>query len=473
MTPSPTKVAEHPRLERLAPLLVLALWACATLPNLTLRSFIYEEGTNAEIARDMLLRWDFLGPVIFGLRWSEHPSLLPLLIAGVAFVTGEVNEWTARLPCIISIALTALLVQALARRYMSLNASILASLMFLFCPMLLQKLTIAEPDTLLTSLSFTAFVVWWNGVERNQLTFVRWIGCGCILGVATLAKGPQPIGFFALGIGGYLVLERRWRDIAGYVLCMLVPSAAILGWAAAVFQPSDQSIWLTYMRLRSSIELADYLYSNLRNLAGTVIELLPAPMLLPFVAWPWPRATAKGPPIIRPLILYSGLCTIVLLFWPGANSRYAMPIAPTLAILAGFGWDALAATRYHMLRRLIGGVVALLIVFQLALMSVVMPIRAADFGRSRLDGQAIEQAIRMNPAPAYCTDMASNQLFYMRAPIRCVEPADIRSLTAPFWLVVPGDSLAVLAELRPELNAHLTVMTTSGPKLVAVRLDAR
>ena len=36
------------------PILIVVLWACAVLPNLSLRSFILEEGTNAEIARDIL-----------------------------------------------------------------------------------------------------------------------------------------------------------------------------------------------------------------------------------------------------------------------------------------------------------------------------------------------------------------------------------------------------------------------------------
>ena len=46
------------------PFLVVLLWACAVLPNLTVRSFIYEEGTNAEIARDVLAHGHFLQPIV-------------------------------------------------------------------------------------------------------------------------------------------------------------------------------------------------------------------------------------------------------------------------------------------------------------------------------------------------------------------------------------------------------------------------
>src|ERR1700724_4550212 len=68
------------------PILIILLWAGAVLPNLPLRSFIYEEGTNAEIARDILTRGDFLQPFVYGIRWHEKPSLLGWLVAGFALV---------------------------------------------------------------------------------------------------------------------------------------------------------------------------------------------------------------------------------------------------------------------------------------------------------------------------------------------------------------------------------------------------
>src|ERR1700691_3985418 len=89
------------------PVLIILFWACAVLPNLTTRSFIYEEGTNAEIARDVLANGHLLQPFVYGIRWHEKPSLLGWLIAGFAFIIGDVNEWSARLPAIVSVLLTA------------------------------------------------------------------------------------------------------------------------------------------------------------------------------------------------------------------------------------------------------------------------------------------------------------------------------------------------------------------------------
>ena len=317
------------------------LWACAVLPHLGARSFIWEEGTNAELARDMLARGDLLRPLLHGAAWVEKPSLLPWLIAAVSKLAGTVNEWTARLPAMLAVLATAFMVQALARRYASLSASVFAALAFMFCPLLLQKLTIAEPDTLITALSFAAFVTWWDGAERGAVSIARWIGCGLLLAVLAMAKGPQPVGFFALGVGLHLVLARRWRELPGLILCLACPLAVTLAWAYAVYRPDGETAtaWLQYLRLAKHPKnptLPQYLAGNGRTAVQLVLELLPGLMLLPFLPPPWRRdqAADDGPRVIAPLICYATACTAVLLLWPLALSRYAMPIAPAVAVLA-------------------------------------------------------------------------------------------------------------------------------------------
>jgi 4-amino-4-deoxy-L-arabinose transferase-like glycosyltransferase len=242
------QLAAHLQRPGVVPVLIILLWACATLPNLTVRSFIYEEGTNAEIAKDVLAHGHFLQPIVYGVLWHDKPSLLSWLIAGAALVTGGVNEWSARLPVMLSVLITALLVHRVTRRYASPAASLFAALSFLFCPLLLQKLTVSEPDTILTLLSFAALVVWWDGTALGKVALWRWCACGLLLAALALVKGPQPAAFFGLGTAAYLLLERRWRDAPGWVLCMILPAAAFAGWIAAVYQPGYEDTWLGYGR---------------------------------------------------------------------------------------------------------------------------------------------------------------------------------------------------------------------------------
>src|SRR4249920_259373 len=102
-----------------ATLIIVLLWAAASLPNITLHSFVWEEGNNASIARQILTGDVSFPPVIYGVRVADKPYLLAWLIAAVAMVTGEVNEWSARIPAMMAVLFTALLVKSVTARYAS------------------------------------------------------------------------------------------------------------------------------------------------------------------------------------------------------------------------------------------------------------------------------------------------------------------------------------------------------------------
>ncbi len=463
------------RLPGAVPILIIVLWACAVLPNLSLRAFIYEEGTNAEIARDILTRGDFLQPAVYGIRWHEKPSLLSWLIAGFAKLTGGVNEWSARLPTMLSILATALLVQAVTRRYASLKASLFAALAFIFCPLLLQKLTVAEPDPLLTALSFAALVVWWSGVAAGRLTILHWIGSGLLLAALAMTKGPQPAAFFGLGVFAYLVIERRWRDLPGWVLCMIMPAAAVVAWGAAVYRPGDEASWISYARLNGWPPFSAYITRSIHDIGSLYLELLPASLLIPFIPWPW-RWAGKTPnvaAVVAPMILYSGVCTAILVWWPGFNTRYAMPIAPSLAVLAGIAWDRLEISRYVLMRRGATTVLCLLAIYQVVLSVAVVPLLRQRFEANRLAGQAIDAAIRAEPAPAYCLRLDTDVFFYVHVPLRCLDLQGMAALDPPAWLLMPHTSVAEFAKMRPDLNVRIVKDGLTEYQFAAARLERK
>jgi 4-amino-4-deoxy-L-arabinose transferase-like glycosyltransferase len=454
---------------------IVLAWAIAVLPSLPVRSFIWEEGTNAELARDMLAHGNLLEPTVYGVRWAEKPSLLPWLIAAAARLTGGVDEWSARLPPMVAVLLTALLVQRLTRRYASMPASLFAAAAFMFCPLLLQKVTISEPDTIITVLSFAAFVVWWRGEEDGRVAGWRWLACGVLLAALVMAKGPQPAGFFALGAGGYLIARRRWSALPGLVLCLALPAAATIAWAAAVHRPGDMPVWLGYMRLRGGFDLLPYLRQRVRYAGGLPLELLPSTILLPSLLTPWWRreTVAATFPVITPLVLYAGPCTLALLLWPGAKTRYAMPAAPAVAALAGLAIDALWRRGYP-LARAAGAIAAALFAYQVALVAVAMPLFAERFAANRQAGVAFDRAIGVAPAPVFTIGGPhTNQLFYVTRPIRRVDDPSGAAITAPAWLLAPSADVEQLTKQRPDLVARIVVVTSSGPGLVAARLERR
>jgi 4-amino-4-deoxy-L-arabinose transferase-like glycosyltransferase len=367
-----------------------------------------------------------------------------------------VNEWSARLPAMLAILLTALMVQGLTRRYASVPASLFAALCFLFSPLLLQKLTIAETDTLITLLSFAAFIVWWNGIAAGGVSIWRWIVCGLLLAILAMAKGPQPAGFLALGTIAWLMAERRWRDLPGWFLCMILPLAATIAWGAAVYQAGVETAWLSYARLMMPDTLYGYVASNSYSVVSLAVQLLPATLILPFVVLAR-RQERTG--LALALLLYSSVCLAALVLWPGFNPRYAMPIAPSLAVLAGMGWDLLAKSNYSVVRWAAATLLCAFIVYRLALVAVIMPVFSDRFGASRNAGMVLERAIGADPAPAYCLSLDTNQLFYVRTPLQCLDQAGQRSVKPPAWLLIPRSAVAPFA---PQARSRRPARGRSG-----------
>jgi hypothetical protein len=229
------------------------------------------------------------------------------------------------------------------------------------------------------------------------------------------------------------------------------------------------------MRMSGEFSWPDYLANNLTNFFQLGLELLPASILLVYTPWPWGRGRATAPPVVEPLVLYATVCTVALLLWPYAKGRYAMPIAPAVAVLAGMAWDSLGKARSLRLRNLATGLLASLIAFQLVLVLAVVPLFADRFGGSRRAGQMIDDAIATDPAPAFCKSADThqpdtNQISYMRTPIRCLTEDEMMTLDPPAWLVTSDDILTRFRQSRPDIDVHIVVQTPSGPGLVAAYL---
>ncbi len=133
----------------------------------------------------------------------------------------------ARLPIVLFLLAGCLLIYALLRK---LNASIPASLLgvalFLACPLVIRSNVMITADLPLAVLLFLAFFLWWTGYQQRALGFGRWFAIGVVLAFAGLLKGPQPLAYFALGIGCYVLVSRSWRQIPGLAMAGLICAAA-------------------------------------------------------------------------------------------------------------------------------------------------------------------------------------------------------------------------------------------------------
>lgn len=417
-------------------LATVTLWALLFLPNVGLRSLYYEEGLAALQARDILARGDWLVPQVFGERWVEKPALYPWLVALTSWLTGALDEWSVRLPALLASLAGALLVYAIVRAWTGGLAAFVSALAFLLTPHIMGKAAVGEVDLLLSVLSLGAWYLWWAGQERDRVGVGRVIAIGLLLIGVALCKGPQPLGYYAIGVLLLIGSKRRWRLLLPYGVTLAFPAVALGLWTAAVYAPGDEATWQRYMRLGAGIQLLPYLQAQALFLGELLAETLPWVLLAGLALLPGPRRRL-GPALklVDPLLLYCLGCTAALLLWPHALPRYAMPAMPGIAIIAGLVLDrGLSERRLAM-------AVALACILALAgfhLHFTLWTVRSdlAHYAASRSAGDAIGAAVASDGAPLFATDFDNhNVAAYIKQPIRRRSLAELEERAGSFWLL--------------------------------------
>jgi 4-amino-4-deoxy-L-arabinose transferase-like glycosyltransferase len=133
---------------RVPPILwVVLLWFLVSVPAITLRGAHYEEGTTIALARGMFEDGHWLAPYRYGARFVERPVLVSWLLGAVGASTGDVGPVMARVPIVLSILGSALLLFWFVNRYATIYGALFAAACFLISPMMLQKLVTAEVDS--------------------------------------------------------------------------------------------------------------------------------------------------------------------------------------------------------------------------------------------------------------------------------------------------------------------------------------
>src|SRR5438045_9307919 len=88
-------------------LIVLLVWAALYLPALCSLAIKGEEGRRILPGMTMLETGNYLVPQVGGETYFRKPPLINWLVAGSFKISGHRNEWTARMPSVISVLLVA------------------------------------------------------------------------------------------------------------------------------------------------------------------------------------------------------------------------------------------------------------------------------------------------------------------------------------------------------------------------------
>ena len=450
--------------------------ACALLagPLIFFRGYNSDEGLAVTIARTAVEDGEWLVPHVFNIRWIERPTLLSWIIAAISEPFGGVSQITARLPIALFLLFGCLLIYRLLRKVAaSVPAALFGVALFLACPLVIRSYVMITADLPLAVLLFFAFYLWWTANQDRPIGLGRWLAIGVVLALAGLFKGPQPIAYFALGVGLYVLGSRAWRQIPGLVLAGVICVLPLAAWYAAIYAPGDAQTWGTFMRVHPAIIFSGPAVAFVRLLADTFPAALAAAAFL--IARGFSADKTSGhrdgrAGFVAALACYAFAAGVLILFWPGGSTpRYYFPMVPALCVFGGLGYDLLSARRPQIIAPLLlmtAGLLAYALMYAAA--SPFLPMR---YAQARLDADRVIALVQAAPATIYRTgDTALNVLPYVPGRILIATPEELALLAGPAWLVLPTEEADALVAKRGG-KLHVVLLLGEDEQWRLLRLD--
>ncbi len=194
-----------------------------------------DEGRNAEVAREMLAKSDWITPHFNDFSYLDKPPVFFWAVAATFKVAG-LSEASARFPSALAALLTVLLAWLLARRMFDDSTALYGGIVLATSPLVVVFAREVIFDMTLTFFVTGAMVCYWlreSSPEHRKLLDVLFFAA---MGLATLTKGP--VGFLLplLSIGAYQALRRRFARLKdlNWLLGLATFFAITLPWFIAV-----------------------------------------------------------------------------------------------------------------------------------------------------------------------------------------------------------------------------------------------
>ena len=312
-----------------------------------------DEGRNAEVAREMAQRNDYLLPHLDGLPYLDKPVVYFAAAAAAMNVLGP-NETAARLPAYLATLATLGLVAWFARRRWGADAGWLAALALATMPMPLAYARAAIFDSTLSLCTTAAILCFFE--ERPVLAWVA-------MGVGALTKGPVallvPLATilpWTLLTGGNGSLRRLfdWRG-------MLAFAAVALPWFVAV--ATRIPMFPQYVFVRETWQRVMTPSFHRGGPWWYFLPILPVaafPWIVPALAglkhWRWGWLARRENPHAREAVFLACWVLAPLAFFSFNHSKlpqYVLPLMPAIALAAArayaregmaFAWRASVVT---------------------------------------------------------------------------------------------------------------------------------
>jgi len=243
-------------------ILFIFIGAAYLLPILFRPLMAPDEFRYAEIPREMLETGDLITPRLLSFRYFEKPPMGYWLTAASFKIFG-LNAFALRIiPVLGALLSAALLSWWCLKRKLPREAAVDVAFLYLAGAMVWILGIFATLDSLFC-LWTTATLVFFSVAMESDSPREKW-GClaaaGVALGCGFLTKGFLAYALPGLGVAGYLVWQKRWKDIFTLPWLPLGLSFLVIApWAAAIHraEPDFWNYFIVHEHFRRFTDSAD------------------------------------------------------------------------------------------------------------------------------------------------------------------------------------------------------------------------
>ena len=293
-------------------------------------------------AREMLESSDWVWPTYNGEPRLHKTPLSYWMVAGLAKITGEVDEFTARMPNVIFAVLSIAAILYFVNQWLSFRIAVLSAAVWATSLGYIRYSHSARPEMALTFFIMLCFLSFYSAIttrsRKRQVAYmlVFWMS----FGVANLAKGPAPLPLVLMPLFFYVAVFRQWKQIPKLlpVIGTVVFLAIVLPWPLAIAHRLnwDLGVWKREFvdRFLGSYARGDYpLYYYLLIMFKYItpwVAFLPMALAAPFY-----KVWNKKQPAMKFLWLWFVVGLAFFTISGGKRQHYILPLMPAMAILIG------------------------------------------------------------------------------------------------------------------------------------------
>lgn len=299
--------------------------------------YILDEAKNAQCAREMFLRNDWVVPTFNGELRTDKPALHYWFMM-VSFKAFGVGAWQARLFSALAGLGTIFTTFFFVRRHANAVVAFFASLALVLSTHFLFEFRLAVPDPYLICFTTLGLFAGFSWLQEKKWKWLM-LAAGS-LALATLAKGPVALGLPGLSLLICIVWHKQWwvfREWKLFVAALLFGVIAVPWYYAVHLQTHGaftQGFFLEHNLNRFSSEMEGHGGPFFITLFIVVIGLLP------FTVFVVQAVRRVFKPQLPSVVFFGAVVAAVyILFFSVSSTKlpnYPMPCYPFTVLVLGY-----------------------------------------------------------------------------------------------------------------------------------------